>query len=70
MKLNNLAMRFKNRAEKMEWLKAAGAKINEMGCQRRIAVLRGEFGRAYDLLRGINFARREFKKISESLRPH
>ena len=52
----------------MAWLKATAGKINEMQQDRRIAVLRGEFGRANELLLGIGFARRQFKKTSDTLR--
>ena len=61
-------MRFKNNAEKLGWLKAAGERIRQMEYDRKIAIVSGDFGRAYELLRGMQFARQQFKKISDTLK--
>jgi len=61
-------MKFKDKTEKLEWLKATGEKINEMTCQRRIAIVSGDFTKAYSLLMGIEFARAQFRKVSNSLK--
>ena len=61
-------MRFKNRAEKLQWLKSTGQRIQQMQRDRHIAVMAGDFARAYGLLAGIQFARREFAKVSQTLK--
>jgi hypothetical protein len=61
-------MKFKSRDEKLAWLKATGGKIQEMEYQRRIAIVSGDFGKAYSLLAGIQFARTQFRKVSNTLK--
>ena len=61
-------MMFSCKVEKLAWLKATGEKVNEMECQRKIAIMQGDFAKAYSLLTGINFARTQFKKVSNTLK--
>ena len=62
-------MKFANKEEKLNWLKATGKKIRQMEAERNAAIMGQEFGRAYNLLRAMDFAKAEFKKISRSLKP-
>lgn len=61
-------MTFKDKAERLEWLRAAAEKLRQMEFDRKVAIMGKDFGKAYSLLRGINFARKEFKKASTPLK--
>ena len=62
-------MRFQSKAEKLEWLKLTALKLSEMEQQRKVEIMKGNFTKAYSLLRGINFAREEFNRVSRTLKP-
>ena len=59
---------FKNKEEKMAWLKATGAKIKQMEIDRIRAIIDGEFEKATSLLKGRLLAQRLFGKVSKTLK--
>jgi hypothetical protein len=61
-------MRFANKEEKLKWLKATGEKIRQMESERSAAVMNKDFKRAFSLLRGMDYAKAEFRKISQTLK--
>lgn len=61
-------MNFKTPEEKLEWLKSAGAKIKQMEADLPKAVMAKEFEKAFSLRKGIQFAKREFAKVSKTLK--
>lgn len=63
-------MKFTNQQQRMEWLKAAGAKINELEVERNRAIMDKDFARATTLLKARLFAQREFGKVSRDYARH
>ncbi len=61
-------MRFASKEQKLQWLKAAAEKIRHMEAEPNAAIMAQEFGRAYSLLRGLNYAKVQFRKVSHGLR--
>lgn len=61
-------MKFKNKEEKMEWLKGTATKIKEMNEARDKAIMAKEFEKAYSLLKGIMMAKKMFGQVSRTLR--
>jgi len=58
-------MQFKSHNEQLDYLKRVADKIAQMEHDRKVCVLRGDFQKAYSLLKGIKFARSEFAKQSK-----
>jgi hypothetical protein len=61
-------MRFANRVEKIDWLKATGERIRQMEAERRAAIMEQNFDRAYNLLRAMDFAKTQFREVSMTLK--
>ncbi len=61
-------MKFSSREDRINWLRLAGQKIQAMERERLQCIMSGDFGQAFSLLKGIKFARDEFKKVSWALR--
>ena len=62
-------MKFTSREEKLKWLKLAAGKIRELEFNRRFAIVQKDFKKAYQLLRAMDYAKAEFKRVSNTLRP-
>jgi hypothetical protein len=60
-------MRFANRVEKINWLKATAERIRQMEAERIAAIMEQNFYRAYNLLRAMDFAKAQFRKVSSTL---
>ena len=60
-------MEFKNREEKVEWLCLTAKALRCMEEDRKAAIMKQEFDKAFSLLKGIKFARQKFYEISRSL---
>jgi hypothetical protein len=61
-------MRFNDRAERLAWLGSAAEKLRQMEFDRKVAIMAEDYGKAYSLLHGINFARNEFRKVSATFK--
>lgn len=61
-------IRFSSKEEKLEWLKNTGIKIKEMEVKRAEAIMKKEFNSAFGLLKGIQFAKSEFRAVSKTLK--
>lgn len=61
-------IKFNSKEEKLEWLKATGAKITEMEIKRAEAIMSGNGNDAFRLLKGIQFAKSEFRAVSKTLK--
>jgi hypothetical protein len=61
-------MKFASREQKIEWLKQTAEKIQQMDFDRKVAILQMDFGKAYSLLRGLEFAKGEFRRVSQTLK--
>lgn len=61
-------IRFNSKQEKLDWLKATAVKIKEMDIRRNEAIMTGKHNDAFRLLKGIQFAKREFAAVSKTLK--
>ena len=57
-------MKFASQQERLEWLKKAANEIFRLEHERKVCIINSEFKKAFELLKGIKFARAAFAKES------